>query len=99
MDAPKLSHWLHRRNSVLVTVLSRSERLARANHDLREWLQEPWADSVRFANLDGTQAVIHAAHAAAATQLRFRGPDLLVWIRQRYNPACLEISVKVRPSA
>lgn len=98
MDAPKLSHWLHRQNSVLVTLLSRSERLQRANHELREWLREPWADTVRIANLDENKAVFHTTNAAAATQLRFRGPDLLVWVRQRYNPACLEISVKVRPS-
>lgn len=81
------------------TVLSRTQRLIRANSDFHAWLKEPWSVAVRITNLDGNKVVFHANDAAAATQLRFRGPDLLGWIRQRYNPACLEISVKVRPSA
>lgn len=83
---------------MVARVLSRARRLDAASAQLREWLQEPWAGGVRIANLDGPRAVLLANHAAAATQLRFRGPDLLGWIRQRYNPACLEVSIKVRPS-
>lgn len=96
-DARKLTDWLHRKTNPVREALTRSEHLVQINHAFREWLREPWSNAVRLVNVEGDQAVIHTTHAAAATLLRFRAPDVLVWLRQRYNPACLDIKIQVRP--
>lgn len=95
-DARKLSDWLHRQPNAARDALARAEQLVQVNRAFSDWLREPWADDVRLASL-GATAVFHATHAGAATLLRYRSPDILSWLRQRYNPACTEIQIKVRP--
>lgn len=94
-DARKLSDWL-RQPSAARDALSRAENLVQINRALREWLAEPWTADVRLARL-GDTAVFYATHAGAATLLRYRSPDVLTWLRQRYNPACTHLQIKVRP--
>ncbi len=95
-DARTLSDWLHQQPNAVRDALSRSEQLVLVNRAFSDWLQEPWAAGVRLASL-GDTAVFYAAHAGAATLLRYRAPDVLTWLRQRYNPACTHIEIKVRP--
>ena len=95
-DARTLSDWLHRQPNTVRDALSRTEQLIQINRDFSEWLREPWADAIRLASLTDT-AVFHAANAGAATLLRYRSPDILTWLRQRYNPACTHIQIRVRP--
>lgn len=96
-DARKLSDWLQQPNGALRDVLSRTDRLVELNREFREWLQEPWADAIRIATCDGDTAVLYAAHAAAATLLRFRAPAVLAFLRERYNPVCTQIQISVQP--
>jgi hypothetical protein len=95
-DARTLSDWLHRQPNAVRDALSRSRQLAQINRAFNEWLAEPWTADVRLASL-GDTAVFYATHAGAATLLRYRAPDVLTWLRQRYNPACTHIEIKVRP--
>ena len=95
-DARKLTDWLHQQPNSVRDALSRSEQLVQINRAFSDWLREPWADAVRLASL-GDTAVFYAAHAGTATLLRYRAPDILSWLRQRYNPACIDIQIKVRP--
>jgi hypothetical protein len=96
-DARKLSDWLQRQSEALQSALSRGEQLAQFNRDFREWLREPWADAVRIAESSGDTTVLYAAHAAAATFLRFRAEAIVGFVRQRYNPDCTQIQIKVQP--
>ena len=96
-DAKKLSDWLQRQPDALQTALSRSEQLVQLNRAFREWLREPWADAVRIAESTGDTTVLYAAHAAAATFLRFRAEAILGFVRQRYNPDCTNLQIKVQP--
>lgn len=95
-DARTLSDWLHRQPNTVRDALARTEQLIQINRAFSDWLREPWADAVRLASL-GDTAVFYATHAGAATLLRYRSPDILSWLRQRYNPACTHIEIKVRP--
>lgn len=95
-DARKLSDWLHGQPNAARDALSRAEHLTEINRELRNWLTEPWTRDIRLAKLDDT-AVFYATHAGAATLLRYRAPDVLTWLRQRYNPACTHLQIKVRP--
>lgn len=96
-DARKLSDWLQGQSGVLQKTLSRTQHLVQMNRALHEWLREPWADAIRIANVEGDAVIIHAAHAAAATLLRFRQTELLAWVQQGFVPGCTEIQIKVRP--
>jgi hypothetical protein len=96
-DARKLSDWLLRQPGLLKQALSRADQLTRATSALRAYLNEPWADAVRLAAFDGDTAVIYASHAAAATLLRFRAEAVLAFVKERYNPACTELQIKVQP--
>jgi hypothetical protein len=96
-DPRKLSDWLQRLSGPLQNALSRTERLVQANRAFREWLHEPWATDVRIASFDGDTALLYATHAAAATLLRFRAPSIISFVRERYNPACTDIQIKVQP--
>lgn len=95
-DARTLSDWLHRQPNSVRDALSRSEQLIQINRAFSDWLREPWADAVRLVSFDAT-AVFYAADAGAATLLRYRAPELLSWLRQRYNPGCTHVQIKVRP--
>lgn len=96
-DARKLSDWLHRQSGALQDVLAHTEQLIQVNRAFRDWLREPWSAAVRFASLDGTTAVIYASDAATATLLRFRAPAIIAWVRERWNPACTDLQIKVQP--
>ena len=96
-DARKLSDWLGGQSGLLQQALSHAEQLSRATSALRAYLDEPWSDAVRIAAIDGDTAVIYASHAAAATLLRFRSEAVLAFIRERYNPGCTRVQIKVQP--
>jgi hypothetical protein len=94
-DPRKLSDWL--RLGSAQRVLEHAEQLVQVNRAFREWLREPWANDVRIASFTGDAAVVYAASAAAATLLRFRAPSILAFVRERYNPACTDLQIKVQP--
>lgn len=96
-DPRKLSDWLESQPDAVRKALSQSEPLALVNRAFRDWLAAPWADQVRIAQL-GESTVIFAAHAAAATLLRFRAPAVLACIRERFEPACTSVQIKVQPT-
>lgn len=96
-DSRKLSDWLHRNSGPMQRVLSRTDQLIQLNRAFREWLREPWASEVRFVAIEGDTAVLYAAHAAAATLLRFRAPSIVAFVRERCNPACTDLQIKVQP--
>lgn len=97
-DPRKLSDWL-RQSAPMQQALSHAEQLVRVTAAFREWLREPWSDCVRIAAIDGDTVVIFAAHAAAATVLRFRGEAILAFVRERYNPACSRLQIRIQPDA
>jgi hypothetical protein len=94
-DPRKLSDWL--RLGSAQRVLEHAEQLVQVNRAFREWLREPWAQDVRIASFEGDAAVVYAANAAAATFLRFRAPSIVAFLRERYNPACTDLQIKVQP--
>lgn len=96
-DPRKLSDWLDSQPEAVRRALSNSEPLTLVNRAFRDWLGEPWADQVRIALL-GETTVIFAAHAAAATLLRFRTPAILAVVRERFEPACTAVQIKVQPT-
>src|SRR5689334_20524790 len=96
-DAPKLSDWLHRQSGALQKVLSHTDQLVQVNRAFRDWLREPWSDAVRIAALDGSDVVVYARDAATATLLRFRAPAVIAFVRERWNPACTDLQIKVQP--
>ncbi|MGH8442694.1 MAG: DciA family protein [Nevskiaceae bacterium] len=96
-DARKLSDWLRRQAGALQEILSPTEQLVQANRAFRDWLREPWAESVRIVGLDGDTVVVYAANAAAATLLRFRAPAIVAFVQERWNPACTSLQIKVQP--
>lgn len=96
-DVRKLSDWLHRQAGALQEVLSHTEQLVQVNRAFREWLAEPWAVTVRIASIDGDTAVIYVSDAATATHLRFRAPAVVALVRERWNPACTNLQIKVQP--
>lgn len=96
-DSRKLSDWLRGQTSPVQQALDQAAQLAQANRAFREWLREPWANDVRFASYSGDTAVVFAAHAAAATLLRYRAPSIVAFVRERLNPACTELQIKVQP--
>jgi hypothetical protein len=98
-DAKKLSDWLKGQPGLLHQALSHAEQLTRATGALRAFLNEPWSHAARVASFDGDTAVIYADHAAAATLLRFRAESLLAFVRERYNPSCTSVEIKVQPEA
>lgn len=95
-DPRKLSDWLDRQPDAIRQALSRSEPLALLNRAFRDWLGTPWADAVRIAQL-GETTVVFASNAAAATLLRFRAPAVLAYVRERCEPACKTLQIKVQP--
>jgi len=96
-DPRKLSDWLHRQTGAAQRVLEQAEHLVQVNRAFREWLREPWANDVRIVAVEGDVTVLFAANAAAATLLRFRAPSVVGFVRERYNPACTDIQIKVQP--
>jgi hypothetical protein len=96
-DARKLTDWLRRQSGPMQHVLSHTEQLVQINRAFREWLREPWADAVRIAAIEGDTTVLHAAHAAAATLLRFRAPAIIAFVQERWNPGCTSLQIKVQP--
>lgn len=96
-DARKLSDWLHRQPGALQEVLSHTEQLVQVNRAFRDWLREPWSDTVRLASYEGATAVAYAANASAATLLRFRAPAVIAWVQEHWNPACTDLQIKVQP--
>jgi hypothetical protein len=96
-DARKLSDWLRRQSGALQKILSRTDRLVEANRAFREWLNEPWSDAVRIASCDDDNVVLYARDAATATLLRFRAPAIVAYAKERLNPACAKLQIKVQP--
>lgn len=96
-DVRKLSDWLRRHSGALQDVLSHTDQLVQVNRAFRDWLREPWSDTVRIAALDGTTAVVYARDAATATLVRFRAPAITAWVREHWNPACTDLQIKVQP--
>lgn len=96
-DPRKLSDWLRRQSGPVQHALDHAEQLVQINRAFRDWLREPWANEVRIASIDGDAALLYATHAAAATLLRYRAPSIIAFVRERYNPACTEVQIKVRP--
>jgi hypothetical protein len=92
----KLSDWLHQSGAAR-SLFDHADRLAQVNRAFREWLNEPWAGDVRLASVDGETAVAYAAHAAAATLVRFRAPSIVAFVRERFNPACTDLQIRVQP--
>jgi hypothetical protein len=96
-DARKLSDFLERPATPTQDVLVRTELLAQITRALQGHLREPWANHVRLARLEGDTAVFFAADAAASTWLRFHGPEVLAFLRERYQAVCNRLEIKVRP--
>src|ERR1051326_4448689 len=96
-DARKLSDWLRRPSPATQPVLDRTELLSQATRALQQDVREPWVDSVRLARLEGDTAVFFVSNASASTWLRFHGPAVLAFLRERYQPACTRLEIKVRP--
>lgn len=96
-DPRKLSDWLHRQSGAAQRVLDRAEHLVQINRAFHEWLREPWAKDVRLAAVEGDVAVLFATHAGAATLARYRAPSIVAFVRERYNPACTDLQIKVQP--
>ena len=96
-DARKLSDWLQRQSGAVQRVLSHTEQLVQVNRAFQEWLREPWASDVRIAAMEGDTTVVYAANAATATLLRFRAPSIVAFVRERWNPACTDLQIKVQP--
>ena len=96
-DARKLSDWLHRQSGALQEILSRTDRLVEVNRTFRDWLNEPWSDAVRIASCDNDTVVVYARDAATATLLRFRAPAVVAYAKERLNPACAKLQIKVQP--
>jgi len=97
-DARKLSDWLQSPTGTAREILAHSEHLTQVNQALRDWLKEPWADAVRLARLDGKTAVFYAVNASVSTLLRYRGPAILAYLRERHQAVCTELQIKVRPA-
>ena len=96
-DARKLSDWLHRQSGALQEILSRTDHLVQVNRAFRDWLREPWSDSIRIASFDGETVVVYASDAPTATLLRFRAPAVVAYVREHWNPACTKLQIKVQP--
>ena len=96
-DARKLSDWLHRQSGALQEILSRTDHLVQVNRAFRDWLREPWSDSIRIASFDHDTVVVFARDAPTATLLRFRAPAVVAYVREHWNPACTKLQIKVQP--
>jgi hypothetical protein len=98
-DARKLSDFLNRPSTATQDVLSRTELLVQATLALRRHLRDAWTRSVRLARLEGDTAVFFTSNASASTWLRFHGPEVLAFLRERFHPGCTRLEIKVRPDA
>ncbi|HZP11021.1 MAG TPA: DciA family protein [Nevskiaceae bacterium] len=78
-------------------LLARASRLGDIQRELRAYLQQPWANALRVANLRGTTLVIHADQAAAATAFRHRHDEVLKALSQKLGLPLQRIELKVRP--
>ena len=96
-DARKLSDWLHRQSGALQEILSRTDHLVQVNRAFRDWLREPWSDSVRIVSFGDDTVVVHARDAPSATLLRFRAQAIVAYVREHWNPACTKLQIKVQP--
>lgn len=94
-DARDLQSWLAAGTGTLGRVLSKSNELSRFTQILRDFLSEPWADAVSVANLRDDVIVLYCANASAQTLLRYRQTELLSFVRQRIQPACTRIELRV----
>lgn len=96
-DTLRLDQLLADRKGGLGGLLARAERLSRLQSELRAILAEPWAQTLRVADLRGAVLVVHADHAAALTRLRQLQPMLLSALRRSVDPGLAAIEVRVRP--
>ena len=96
-DMRKLSDWLRRQSGALREVLSHTDQLVQVNRAFRDWLREPWADSVRIAAFDDDSVVVFTRDAATATLLRFRAPAVVAYVREHLNPGCTKLQINVQP--
>lgn len=83
---------------VLLPLLQRAAELAGIQRELRDYLNQPWADAVRVANLKGTTLALHASHGAALTALRHRQEELISALNQRLGLKISRLELKVRPA-
>ena len=95
-DAQPLDRWLQG-SSALGRLLSHSQQLLDLNRRLTLWLAEPWAASVRIADLQGETLIVFCDTAAALTRFRYRIPETMIWLRKDCSLPLTRIEAKVRP--
>ncbi len=82
----------------LQSLLQRAGELAGIQRELRSYLDEPWAEAVRVANLRGTTLALHVSHGAALTALRHRQEELVAALNRRLGLQITRLELKVRPA-
>ena len=92
------THLLHP-DSPVQRLFRQANRLERIQGMVRDWALEPLASSLQVANEREDLVVIHAASAAAHTQLHYRRQDLLDLLRSRLGKPDLRLETRVRPGA
>ncbi|MGH8460026.1 MAG: hypothetical protein ACRESS_00320 [Stenotrophobium sp.] len=97
-DAQPLQSWLDHQPRNVRELLTRAQRLAEIDRAVHEyWTQEPWAETLRIANIRGNTVVIFTPTAAALIPLRYHQKALLGFLKHRFQLACTAIEVKVSP--
>jgi hypothetical protein len=98
-DARPLQCWLDQQPRNVRELLSRAQRIAEIDRALHEhWAQQPWADTLRIANIRGNTVVVFTSTAAALIPLRYHRKALLGFLKQRYELACTDLEIKVKPA-
>lgn len=82
----------------LGALLSRVDRLAKADRTLRETLDASLSERFRLANVRDNTAILHADSAATATILRYRQQDILRILQTHAEIECERIKVALDPS-
>lgn len=98
-DDDRLGAHLMRLDSPVSRLFRQANRLEHIQGMVRDWAQAPLADSLEVANERNDVVVIHAASAAAHTQLHFRRQELLDLLRLRLDQPGLRLETRVRPRA
>ena len=97
-DAEPLRNWLGQQPQTVRELLSRAQRLRAINNELqKQWASEPWAGSLRIANIRGNTVVVYAQTAACLVPLRYRKASLLGLLKEQFGLNCTELQATVRP--
>lgn len=96
-DAQPLSEWLKHQPQSLDGLLGRARLIANMTQSLRQWSRENWSQHIRVANLRGDVIVIFSSSAAALVPLRAKQQALLDFLNNRFQLACNQLEIKVRP--